>query len=87
MSRTCNRDQPPSLTTQASQRPSCERATAWTSHSGVSTQLISTYAYNTAFLFSQYGQAAAMTIALLLLILLLGVIGVRFLRRSAEATT
>ena len=32
---------------------------------GTATQLISIYAYNTAFLFTQYGQAVAMLIALL----------------------
>ncbi len=50
---------------------------------GVSTQLISIYAYNTAFLFSQYGLAAAMLIALLLMVTLLMVVAVRLMKRAA----
>lgn len=50
---------------------------------GVSTQLISIYAYNTAFLFTQYGQAAAMLIALLAMVLLLMIVAVRMMRRVA----
>jgi multiple sugar transport system permease protein len=50
---------------------------------GVSTQLISIYAYNTAFLFTQYGQAAAMLIALLAMVMLLMVVAVRMMRRAA----
>src|SRR5919197_1793420 len=38
---------------------------------GTATQLISIYAYNTAFLFSQYGRAMAMLISLLACLLLL----------------
>jgi ABC-type sugar transport system permease subunit len=52
---------------------------------GTSTQLISIYSYNTAFLFTQYGQAMAMLIALLLCLLLLMVAAVHFLRRTSEA--
>ena len=44
---------------------------------GVSTRLISIYAYNTAFLFTQYGQAAAMLIALLAMVMLLMLVAVR----------
>ena len=42
---------------------------------GVSTQLISTYAYNTAFQFTQYGRGMAMVVALLVMTLLLTVVG------------
>src|ERR1043165_9089051 len=43
---------------------------------GTATQLISIYSYNTAFLFTQYGQAMAMLVALLALLpLLMGVAG------------
>jgi multiple sugar transport system permease protein len=51
---------------------------------GVSTQLISIYSYNTAFLFTQYGQAMAMLVALLVFLLLLMAAAVRFMRRTAE---
>jgi multiple sugar transport system permease protein len=50
---------------------------------GTSTQLISTYAYNTAFLFSQYGRAMAMVVSLLLLTLLLMIVAIRYMRRVA----
>jgi multiple sugar transport system permease protein len=50
---------------------------------GTSTRLISIYAYNTAFLDSQYGQAAAMLLSLLAMVALLMVAAVRMLRRSA----
>jgi multiple sugar transport system permease protein len=53
---------------------------------GTSTQLISTYAYNTAFLFTQYGRAMAMVVALLVLVLLLTVVAIRFMRRAALRT-
>jgi multiple sugar transport system permease protein len=52
---------------------------------GTSTQLISIYSYNTAFQFTQYGQAMAMLVALLVCLLLLMVVAVRFMRRSSEA--
>jgi multiple sugar transport system permease protein len=51
---------------------------------GVSTQLISIYSYNTAFLFTQYGQAMAMLVAVLVFLLLLMAAAVRFMRRTAE---
>jgi multiple sugar transport system permease protein len=50
---------------------------------GTATRLISIYGYNTAFLFSQYGQAAAMLIALLAMVALLMVAAVRMMRRVA----
>jgi multiple sugar transport system permease protein len=50
---------------------------------GVSTQLISIYAYNTAFQVSQYGLAAAMLISLLAMVSLLMVAGVRLMKRVA----
>jgi multiple sugar transport system permease protein len=52
---------------------------------GTSTQLISIYSYNTAFLFTQYGQAMAMLIALLACLLLLMATAVRLMRRTSEA--
>jgi multiple sugar transport system permease protein len=53
---------------------------------GTATQLISTYAYNTAFSFTQYGQAAAMLVALLVFMLVLMVFAVRVTRRAARET-
>jgi multiple sugar transport system permease protein len=53
---------------------------------GTSTQLISIYAYNTAFLFTQYGQAMAMVVALLVLVVLLTIVAIRFMRRAALRT-
>jgi multiple sugar transport system permease protein len=50
---------------------------------GTSTQLISTYAYNTAFLFTQYGRAMAMMVALLVFLLVLMATAVRLMRRAA----
>ena len=50
---------------------------------GTSTRLISIYAYNTAFLDSQYGQAAAMLLSLLAMVTILMVAAVRMLRKSA----
>ena len=50
---------------------------------GSSTELISIYAYNTAFLFTQYGLAAAMLIALLAMVALLMIAAVRLMRRAA----
>ncbi|MGZ4430978.1 MAG: carbohydrate ABC transporter permease, partial [Gaiellales bacterium] len=47
---------------------------------GTATQLISIYSYNTAFLFTQYGQAAAMLIALLAMVMLLMVVAVKMMR-------
>ncbi|HEX6761181.1 MAG TPA: sugar ABC transporter permease [Gaiellaceae bacterium] len=54
---------------------------------GTSTQLISIYAYNTAFLFTQYGQAMAMLVVLLACLLVLMWAAVRFMRRTSQATT
>jgi len=51
---------------------------------GTATQLISIYAYNTAFLFNQYGRAMAMLIGLLAILLVLMAIAVHFMRRSSE---
>jgi multiple sugar transport system permease protein len=48
---------------------------------GTATRLISIYGYNTAFLFSQYGQAAAMLLMLLVMVALLMVVAVRMMRR------
>jgi len=53
---------------------------------GTATQLISTYAYNTAFQFTQYGRAMAMVVALLVLVVLLTVVAIRFMRRAAART-
>lgn len=51
---------------------------------GTATRLISIHAYNTAFLFTQYGQAAAMLIALLAMVMVLMVFAVRMMRRAAQ---
>ena len=51
---------------------------------GTSTRLISIYGYNTAFLDSQYGYAAAMLLSLLAMVTILMVVAVRMLRRSAS---
>jgi multiple sugar transport system permease protein len=48
---------------------------------GTATRLISLHAYNTAFLFTQYGQAAAMLIMLLAAVMILMVVAVRMMRR------
>jgi multiple sugar transport system permease protein len=50
---------------------------------GTSTQLISIYAYNTAFLFTQYGRAMAMMVALLAFLLILMIVAIRLMRRAA----
>ena len=47
---------------------------------GVSTQLFSIYAYNTAFLFTQYGQAMAMVVILLAGVLILAAVAIRLVR-------
>ena len=52
---------------------------------GASTQLIAIYGYKTGFLFSQYGQAAAMLLALLAFTLLLMVVAIRSMRRASAA--
>src|SRR3954447_14762455 len=54
---------------------------------GTSTQLISTYAYNTAFLFTQYGRGMAMVVALLVMTLLLTIVAIRYMRHAAARTT
>jgi multiple sugar transport system permease protein len=54
---------------------------------GTSTQLISTYAYNTAFQFTQYGRAMAMVVALLLMTVVLTVVAIRSMRRAAARTS
>jgi multiple sugar transport system permease protein len=51
---------------------------------GTATQLISTYAYNTAFQFTEYGRAMAMVVALLLVVLALTVVVIRMMRRAAQ---
>ena len=53
---------------------------------GTATQLISIYGYNTAFNFTQYGQAAAMLISLLAFVLLLIGAAIGMMRRSARRT-
>jgi multiple sugar transport system permease protein len=53
---------------------------------GTSTQLISTYAYNTAFQFTEYGRGMAMVVALLVMTLLLTVVAIRYMRRAAART-
>lgn len=53
---------------------------------GTATQLVSIYGYNTAFLFTQYGRAAAMLLAVLVLVLLLIAAALNLLRRSARRT-
>jgi multiple sugar transport system permease protein len=54
---------------------------------GTATQLISTYSYNTAFLFTQYGRAMAMVVALMVLVLLLTIAAIRFMRTAAMRTS
>jgi multiple sugar transport system permease protein len=51
---------------------------------GTATQLIAIYAYNTAFLFNQYGRSMAMLISLLACLLLLMVAALHLMRRSSE---
>jgi multiple sugar transport system permease protein len=47
---------------------------------GVSTQLFSIYAYNSAFLFSQFGRAMAMVVLLLAAVMVLAAIAIRLVR-------
>ena len=54
---------------------------------GVSTQLIAIYAYNTAFRFSQYGQASAMLLLVLAGMSVLLVAAVRAMRGAARKAT
>jgi multiple sugar transport system permease protein len=51
---------------------------------GTATRLVSIHAYNTAFLFTQYGMAAAMLLAVLAAVALLMVVAVRMMRRAAR---
>jgi multiple sugar transport system permease protein len=51
---------------------------------GTATQLISIYAYNTAFLFNQYGRAMAMLIGVLAGLIILMAFAVRLMRRTQE---
>jgi multiple sugar transport system permease protein len=51
---------------------------------GTATQLISIYAYNTAFNFTDYGHGAAMLIALLAFALLLVMVAVTMMRRVSR---
>jgi multiple sugar transport system permease protein len=54
---------------------------------GTATQLISIYAYNTAFNFTDYGHGAAMLIALLAFALLLVMVAVTLMRRVSRRTS
>jgi ABC-type sugar transport system permease subunit len=45
---------------------------------------VSIHAYNTAFLFTQYGMAAAMLLAVLAAVALLMVVAVRMMRRATR---
>lgn len=54
---------------------------------GTATQLISTYAYNTAFRFTEYGVGMAMVITLLVMVLLLIAVAIRLMRRTAARAT
>jgi multiple sugar transport system permease protein len=51
---------------------------------GTATRVISIHAYNTAFLFTQYGQAAAQLLAVLAAVMVLMVVAVRMMRRVAR---
>jgi len=51
---------------------------------GTATQLISIYAYNTAFLFNQYGRAMAMLIGVLAFLIVLMTAAVRLMRQTSE---
>jgi multiple sugar transport system permease protein len=51
---------------------------------GTATRLVSLHAYSTAFLFSQYGQAAAMLLAVLAAVAILMLVAVRMMRRTAR---
>ena len=54
---------------------------------GTATQLISIYAYNTAFNFTDYGHGAAMLIALLVFVFLLVLVAVSLMRRAARKSS
>jgi multiple sugar transport system permease protein len=51
---------------------------------GTTTQLISIYAYNTAFNFNQYGRGAAMMVTLFLVVFALMMVAVRLMRRASR---
>ncbi|HEY4752937.1 MAG TPA: sugar ABC transporter permease [Candidatus Limnocylindrales bacterium] len=53
---------------------------------GTATQLISIYAYNTAFNFTQYGQGAAMLVTLFILVFALMMVALRLMRRAQRLT-
>ena len=53
---------------------------------GTATQLISTYSYNTAFQFTDYGRAMAMVVSLLVLVVLLSIVAIRMMRKAAAGT-
>jgi multiple sugar transport system permease protein len=54
---------------------------------GTATQLISIYAYNTAFNFTQYGQGAAMLVTLFIVVFALMIAVIRLMRRASRAAT
>ncbi|MBX5469210.1 MAG: sugar ABC transporter permease [Thermoleophilaceae bacterium] len=54
---------------------------------GTATQLISTYSYNTAFQFTQYGRGMAMVVSLLVLVLLLTIVAIKLMRNAAARTS
>lgn len=53
---------------------------------GTATQLISIYAYNTSFNFTEYGEGAAMLISLFIVVFALMMVAVRLMRRASAVT-
>ncbi len=53
---------------------------------GTATQLISIYAYNTSFNFTQYGEGAAMLISLFIVVFALMMVAIRLMRRASAVT-
>lgn len=53
---------------------------------GTATQLISIYAYNTSFNFTQYGEGAAMLISLFIIVFALMMVAIRLMRRASAVT-
>ena len=53
---------------------------------GTATQLISIYAYNTSFNFTQYGQGAAMLVSLFIIVFALMMAVIRLMRRASAVT-
>ena len=53
---------------------------------GTATQLISIYAYNTSFNFTQYGQGAAMLVSLFVIVFALMMAVIRLMRRASAVT-